>query len=293
MLTFTDLLQELGIQFKRAGESHHVSTGWVGLPCPFCGSRDWHLGYNLAGGYMTCWRCGPHDAVHTLCQLSERPYNDVRRLLENIHGAVVRDEVTVRGTFKAPANTSPLKSVMHRLYLKKRGLNPTEVACLWGVQEIGLDHRLPWRLYIPVHHRGRPVSWTTRSVLSHSRQPYIGARADEESVSRKDLLYGEDYARHAIVVVEGPVDVWAIGPGAVSTMGAAYTRAQLGRMAKYPVRVICGDTDETGATFAARLAKELAPFPGVTHVVKLETGKDPADCDKDEIRELRKRFLEC
>jgi len=63
----------------------------------------------------------------------------------------------------------------------------------------------------PSDYKGRIVSWTTRSISNQGKR-YINASEREESVSMKTLLYNEDYARHCVIVTEGPGDVWRIGP---------------------------------------------------------------------------------
>ena len=56
------LLRQLGIPFLTSG-NHHCRPGWLQLQCPFCGSRAWHLGYNLRWGYLNCYRCGKHPRL--------------------------------------------------------------------------------------------------------------------------------------------------------------------------------------------------------------------------------------
>ena len=95
-------------------------------------------------------------------------------------------------------------------------------------------------MFIPFHYQGEVVSWLTRSI-GDKGQRYISASEGEESMDHKGLLYGANHCGHACVVVEGPLDAWAIGPGAVALCGTGYSRAQLLRISKFPVRVICLD----------------------------------------------------
>jgi DNA primase len=177
------------------------------------------------------------------------------------------------------------------MYLTQRGLNADNMKTLWGVQGIGHAPRLRWRLFIPIHHHGEIVSWTTRAINPRERQRYISAGASEEAIPHKTLLYGADYARHAIIIHEGPIDVWATGPGAVATCGTAYTEAQLKTMSHYPIRVVCFDADADAQARARVLANALSVYPGSTHNVRLETGKDTAEADWGEVQELRETFL--
>jgi DNA primase len=83
----------------------------------------------------------------------------------------------------------------------------------------------------------------------------------------------------------------AIGPGAVATFGVNYTQEQAAKIARYPVRVICFDSESQAQKQAKKLLDTLTPLPGETHNIVLESGKDPAECDPSEIAELRAKFL--
>jgi len=169
-------------------------------------------------------------------------------------------------------------------------LDPEQIQERWGVRAIGLAPNLAWRLWIPIHLHGEVVSWTTRSIGDKGTR-YISAAPDQEAVPHRELLYGEDRAGHAVVVCEGPVDVWRLGPGAVATMGVGYTPAQVERISHHTLRVICFDGEMAAQRRAGRLADELVGFPGKTVVVELESGKDVAEADEEEIKQLRKEFL--
>lgn len=117
------------------------------------------------------------------------------------------------------------------------------------------------------------------------------AKPDQESMSSKDVLYGCDLAGHSIVVVEGPADVWAIGPGAVAVFGLNLSEVQLQEIGAYPVRSICFDKGSTAQRQADRIAERLTLLPGDTNIIEIESGDDPAEMDEDEKVELRRRFL--
>ena len=170
-------------------------------------------------------------------------------------------------------------------------MDPKTTPLRWGVMATGPHGRLAWRLWIPIHVNGQVVSWTTRAIGDHVRPRYVSASPEEEIVSHKSVLYGEDLAGPTIVIVEGPLDVWAIGPGAVGVLGLQVTPEQINRMGRYPLRVLCFDNEPAAQRRASRLADLLASFPGDTDIDRLETGDDPADAEKEEIEELRKRYF--
>jgi hypothetical protein len=293
-MTIPELLEHYGIEHREAGH-RHVRPGWVGIDCPRCspGSGKFKLGINLEKGYANCWTCGSvrlAEAISELAHISVgeafRSLSESRLLLQQHTAPPPRKP---GGKLVIPPGVGPMTRT-HRLYLYGRCFDPDEVERLWGVQCIGLAGRLSWRLWIPIISEGKVVSWTTRATGSDPMR-YISARPDQELIPHKTLLYGEDYARHAVVICEGTTDAWRIGPGAVATMGLSVTLSQVYRMSRFPVRVICFDNEPEAQRRAERLAKQLQPLPGETHVVRIETGKDVAEADSAEVEELRHRFL--
>ena len=275
-------------------DSHKdVRQGWVAISsgCPWCGRRngELYLAVNLASATAACWRCGRHSLADVLAACGNMPL----KAAIDAAKAVTRVAVAARppGKLKPPDGVTELGRA-HATYLRQRGFDPVLLVQLWGLQAIGLTKRLPWRIYIPIYDRdGWEVSWSTRAIGDRALPRYHTASPEEEAVSNKSLLYGEQYCRHAVIVHEGPTDVWATGPGAVATLGLAVTPAQISRLAGYLLRVICFDAEPEAQQRARRLADILAPFPGETLVACLETGKDPATADKSEILGMRAAYL--
>lgn len=290
-MKFTDLLRDHGVRFLSEGHEH-CRPGWVQVDCPFCskGGGRFRMGYNLSYGYVNCWACGAHALGDTLAELLGLPVGRCLTLLGGLSRERVPNKERPKGTLKIPPGVGGLLGP-HKKFLRKRGFDPQEVERLWGVRGIGLSSKLAWRLFIPISLRGEVVSWSTRSVTDDHATRYRSAGLDEESLPHKDLLYGEDYARHAIVVNEGFLDVWTLGPGAVATCGAGYSRAQLLRMTKYPTRVIAFDNEPKAQERARKLCRELEVFPGKTFNVVF-SGKDASRSPAEEVKEVRRLFLD-
>jgi hypothetical protein len=288
-MTFIDVLNEYHIPYITSGH-HHARPGWVQLDCPWCGagSQKYHLGYNIAHGYANCWRCGPHGVVDTIVAATGLTYGAARAALGPL--TLDRDRRATRppGRLTVPTGLGPLTRA-HRDYLSGRGFDPAELERLWGLRGIGVAARLGWRVWVPVHYRGAIVSWTTRAIGSNPAR-YISAGPAEEALPHKDLLYGEDYARHAIIVCEGPADVWRIGPGAVATFGTGVSTAQMLKISRYPTRVLCFDMEREAQRQQWKLQQDLRVFPGRTAIVKLESA-DPGCATDEEVAELRRAWL--
>lgn len=295
-MTFLDLIHQYHIATAPEGH-HHQRDGWVQFDCPFCSARSgrWRMGYQLYYGYVNCWACGHHGLLETLTALTGESAHNLVRLIKDLEKERRLPEEKRTGTLQLPKGTVGFGSVYatpHRRFLRNRGFNPLTIQQLWNVGALGNTH-LGRRLLIPIIYQGECVSWTTRSVSlpASTVVPYISAKPEQESMFHKDLLYGEDYARHTIIVVEGPLDVWAIGPGATCTFGLNYRPKQFMKMTKYPRRIICLDAEKEAQVVARKLCDQLSAFPGETINVVLETGKDASRAKKQEVDKL-KQYLE-
>ena len=290
-MKFTELLDQWQVSYRQAGETHHATTGWVQLDCPLCGkgSNKWHLGYKLDGRYFSCWRCGRLPLGETLAEITGLSVRECLRMVLGETTPEAYQKSLISGKLTLPKNLGPLLPA-HRKYLHHRGFNPDEITKLWELQGIGVSSKLAWRLFIPILNNGKLVSWTTRSISDTTPARYINAPVEHEAVSMKVLLYGSQYPRHSVIVVEGPTDVWKIGPGSVATMGIGFTRAQLLAISRYPSRCICFDSEPDAQKRAQMLCQALEVFDGETTNVVL-AAKDPGSASPRELRKLRKRFL--
>lgn len=280
-MSIEELLQDLNVDFLSTGH-HHCRPGWVQLRrCPFCGSDNYHLGINLSGQFASCWKCGGHHINAVLAKLGARG-----KAKQLDRAAFVEERK--RTKLKEPEHRHALEiSTLHWRYLEKRGFDPLEIVRLWKVEAIGRAPRLGWRIYIPIHFRNVRVSWTTRSIGDLVPQRYVSASFEEESHNHKELVYGIDYCRHSIVIVEGPTDAWAVGPGAGALFGTAFKSAQVALLAKIPRRYVCFDSSTDAQRKAMSLVRQLSLFPGETQNILLDAD-DPGSASKQELKTLRK-----
>jgi len=287
-MDFRGLLDELKIDYLEEGHSH-ARSGWIQLrECPFCGSGNYHLGYRIGSKYFNCWRCAWHSAYSVLRAI-DIPPRRIREFLDSFDedGSLAKALSQERGELVEPKGRDCLLKA-HRAYLKARGFDPAKLEQMWSLE--GIDHlggRLQWRIYIPITFKDKRVSWTTRAIGNRVEQRYISASAQEESINHKRLLYGFDYVTHTAIAVEGPTDVWAIGPGAVGTFGTAYSTAQVRLLAAVPNRFVCFDSSTDAQRNAKKLCSELALFPGSTTNIVLDA-KDPGSAKRKEIATLRR-----
>lgn len=282
-----------GIPVAPVGNRHY-REGWVNTPCPYCQTTDkYHMGFSEAYWNAVCWRCGKQnswDAIQKLQPAVTR--SDLQKAYSGRRAP--KELIKPTGTYSAP-EVSPLRKSQWE-YLQSRGYNPAALVKEWGVQGIKKgtvwrDRRLRSRVFVPIHYKGKAVSWTSRAVDEQDPQRWLSAALKEETICHKDIVYGWDAVRHTAVIVEGPTDAWAIGPGAVATCGTGFTTSQILLLSYAMRRVLCFDRSSAAQRRAKEMANELSTYPGETIIVEIETGDDPGEANKDEIEEIRKTFL--
>lgn len=285
-MTLQSVLDDLGIEYLESGH-HHCRPGWIQIRgCPFCGSDSYHLGWNLQLNYASCWKCGGHHWFKVLQALGV-PKEKARSLFSGIEvgeESISRERRQI--SLLEPKGRGPLQAP-HRDYLLRRGFDPDRLVLVWELEGIGIAARLPWRIYIPIIQKGRRVSWTTRTIGSRVQPRYLSASAEEETVNHKEIVYGIDYCRHSVVIVEGPADAWRIGPGAGAVFGTAFSTAQVKALVEFPYRYICFDSSPDAQALACELAEQLSVFPGQTENIVLDA-KDPGEASPKEIKRLRR-----
>lgn len=287
-MNFKDLLQEHNVRTAPLGHDH-TRPGWINIDCPWC-SRDSHkfyMGYNLKNGCLNCWYCGHQQLSKTIAELLGIDHGKAIALTKGLDKGRVVPETKKMGKLILPNGIEDINSSVFIEYLHSRGFTKTKTERLWKVKQMGiLAGRLSWRLFIPIHLHGEIISWTTRSISDQHKHRYISASPGEEAIPHKNLLYGEDFCRHVCLVLEGPLDVWRFGRGAVGTFGTVVSPAQVSRIAKYPVRAVCFDNEFKAQQQADKLIDDLSIFPGQTYKIELDA-KDPGEATRKEIKKVK------
>lgn len=287
-MTLQELLDQAGVDYRRQGEHHHATRGRISVDCPHCspGSKRFRLGLHPGKRTASCWTCGRLPFFSVLKELfGEVPFSFRGGNASDPFSFNSRHGKSHKQVFRPPVGLGPLLKP-HVAYLKSRRFDSEELSALWGVQGIGSLGKPPWKIFIPIKKKQEIVSFTRRSLVNTGIR-YLAAKPEEEKISGKDLLFGEDFCAHACIVCEGAMDAMRIGPGAVALMGLNYTRKQVLKISKYPLRVIVLDSEPQAQDVARRLCSELSVFPGETLRVEL-SGKDPDSSPESELKELRK-----
>lgn len=168
---------------------------------------------------------------------------------------------------------------------------------IWGLRGIGrLGGNLAWRIFIPATLNGQTVSWMTRRANDQAKtKRWLSALPEQESIPRRELVYGLDHVGHAAIIVEGPSDCWKVGPGAVACLGiGGITEAQIAALSTIPLRAVVFDDEPQAQLEASKLASRLSALPGETIRIELEdgaSGMDPGALSTSDVRRLRAEVL--
>lgn len=292
-LDFLKLCQDKRIPYREEGH-HHCHAGWVQIHCPFCtdGTYGWHLGFNLLQGNFNCWRCGSFSAWDVLVQLFGKEI--AKQLMAQYHaGAPNRPPVKTRKRMLyTPPGIGSLESC-HKRYLKRRGYDPDQLEQIWelkGTRHLSKDWS--WRIVIPIKDKDvSTVAYCGRTLAKDVKPKYKMSNNEHILISPRQLLYGIHLAQgDTVVIVEGPADVWRLGPGAVATLGIDWKIEQANLLRQFSHRVVMFDPDDAAQRKAQKLADWLSLYNGNTELV---TGLscDPGDLPQDEADQMMKELL--
>jgi hypothetical protein len=289
---FLRFAEREGVPFLMSGH-HHCHEGWVQTHCPFCGDGQsgWHLGYPLDGGAFHCWRCGGHSVWEFLSHVLRGGRQHIAQILDtyqthHLSAPQKRQKSASRPrSAKKPSGLVGLYQV-HRKYLLERGFDPDELIRIWDLRgTVGFAGAWNWRLIAPIKNpAGQIVAFTGRA-LGDIKPRWKTSDKTQMSASPDSLLYGIEKAEDSVLIVEGPSDVWRMGPGAVATLGIAWTEEQANILRQYRNRFILYDPEPQAQRQAKRLAEFLSVFGGMTEILS-GPACDPGSLPKREANQI-------
>ena len=299
MIDFVLLCREQRIPHLTEGH-HHCHEGWVQTHCPFCGdgSHGWHLGFGLERGNLSCWRCGSHNSLEWLEKvLPPGARSGARRLLKqySVEGKryIGKKVVKIRQKNIKPVMGSEELSPAHIKYLKRRKFDPAYLVKEWGLKGTRhLSKDWNWRIITPIRDSdSRIVAYTGRTLSKETKPRWKTTDNDNMLIDPKLLIYGIDKAdkEKGVLIVEGPSDVWRMGPGAVGLLGIDWSIEQAAILRHYKNRYILFDNQPVAQKKALELANWLATFPGHTEII---TGlnSDPGALPQNEADNIMKEL---
>jgi hypothetical protein len=295
MLDFVKLCKDYNIPCDTEGSSHHYHEGWAQTHCPFCtdGNNGWHLGFSLTGGHLNCWRCGSHSAYDFLLAIFKSQRISIKNLFRQYSIKSIATKIKEkerRKKVKQPPSLYPLT----KKYLKKLKKKKFDLKSLinnWDLSMTkGLSGEWNWRIIVPIKDsENNIVAYTGRAIDPDKKPRWLNSKNEDMAIDPKKLIYGIEKIVNRVLIVEGPSDVWRMGPGAVGLFGIDWKVEQASILKDFYYRFIMFDPEKEAQKQAEKLAKWLAPFPGETEII---TGMktDPGDLSQVEADNIMKEL---
>lgn len=297
------LFQSMGLEYKTSGKN--VSAGWINIKCNSCMDHGHHLGVNLKSKMYSCWICRDSGSIFSLIKkITKKSNKEVFDILRPFLGKIVHDNYTKPTTKKSQKVVLPTFSMdkplkIHANYLKERGFDHKFLETVFGIKYTGQISKyksservidFKFRIIIPIYINGVLVNFTARDVSGCSDERYKNCPNDDALISTKDSIYGYDSIRgDTVVLVEGPTDVWALGPGALGIFGLKYTENQIKLLYGKELRkcIIFLDNEPTAQKIAKKLAREIGSFiPEVGVLTPDKEITDPGAMTKEQVKKM-------
>ena len=195
------------------------------------------MGFNPAGDYCTCWKCGGHRLNDTLSKLLSIPKNKIDEVIEQYKGRMTLlnklngKRIGLASELKLPTDTF---TPMERKYLTSRNFNPKLLHNKYKVVGGGITGDWKYRIIIPLIINGKIISWTGRSILEKSKLKelniprYKNLSIEESVINPKECLFNLDHAKNkTVVLTEGAFDVMRLGDDFICSFGTSLTQSQI------------------------------------------------------------------
>ena len=280
-------------------KGNNCQDGWVNINCPMCDDPSNHGGFNLSDHYYNCWRCGAHDIVQVLREITGKSRSQIEEELkgysknyyQKFKPSKDKNKVAPENSvLELPDGTGPL-SEAHKKYLRKRNFDPVEIEQFWSAQGTTHYGDYKFRIIIPIFIDNAIVSYQGRDYTNKSDLRYKTCKIEDELIHHKYILYGADHIPQSRVAIicEGPLDVWRLGPGACATFGSTWTPEQLSFTRKRADKIfVMFDPEEEAQEKAEKFAWAFCGLGGKAEILMSDSGVDPGDMEDDEIIELRR-----
>lgn len=203
-------------------------------------------------------------------------------------------------------------------YVRRREFDPAYLSEIFGIGYFDTHTRYEYRakakrLIIPVHYGELEVGWLARAIPGFTPSIYPAGHRQAGAPIPKYLNsigfpksmflynYNNAFDYDVIVVVEGPTDVWRVGPWAVALMGKSMSDAQCALLCKMAEKkgawiVLMGDApserDDSVTSWKRNYQKLVAAYkyPARVRLHILDKG-DPGDRSQQELNDIVNRVM--
>lgn len=291
-MNFVKLFNDYNVEYDT-----RVNKGWTNVTCPFCDDKTFNGGFNNAGDYYHCWKCGGHNFKQALARTVNIPFNEVDILIEQYAGRNSVLNTLNKKQAKATKLTLPTDTFTpaERKYLKERNFSPKLLHEKYKIVGGGITGSWKYRIIIPLVLNGKIVSWTARTILSKQQQQklkiprYKNLSIKQSVVDPKSILYNLDHCEDKIAVLtEGAFDVIRMGDGFFCSFGTELTQSQISMIKQRFEKVfIMFDNEEEAQTKARKFGLQIASIG-----VEVELVDCYGDFNKNDAGELNEKEVQ-
>lgn len=291
-MNFVKLFNDYNVEYDT-----RVNKGWTNVTCPFCDDKTFNGGFNNAGDYYHCWKCGGHNFKQALARTVNIPFNEVDTLIEQYAGRNSVLNALNKKQAKATKLTLPTDTFTpaERKYLKERNFSPKLLHEKYRIVGGGITGSWKYRIIIPLVLNGKIVSWTARTILSKQQQQklkiprYKNLSIEQSVVDPKSVLYNLDHCEDKIAVLtEGAFDVIRMGDGFFCSFGTELTQSQISMIKQRFEKVfIMFDNEEEAQAKARKFGLQIASIG-----VEVELVDCYGDFNKNDAGELNEKEVQ-
>ena len=291
-MNFVKLFNDYNVEYDT-----RVNKGWTNVTCPFCDDKTFNGGFNNAGDYYHCWKCGRHNFKQALARTVNIPFNEVDILIEQYAGRNSVLNTLNKKQAKATKLTLPTDTFTpaERKYLKERNFSPKLLHEKYKIVGGGITGSWKYRIIIPLVLNGKIVSWTARTILSKQQQQklkiprYKNLSIKQSVVDPKSILYNLDHCEDKIAVLtEGAFDVIRMGDGFFCSFGTELTQSQISMIKQRFEKVfIMFDNEEEAQAKARKFGLQIASIG-----VEVELVDCYGDFNKNDAGELNEKEVQ-
>lgn len=288
-----EVLDDLNIYYTESGKN--VSDGWIGVSCPFCDDDSNHLGINLGGKSVSCFKCGTTGTIIKYLSEEIGSYSKAMSIL----GDSVPREMKIFSekeqeraiSVSLPAEATRKINKYHAQYLNSRKYSWKYLTKKYDLHFTGPVGDWKNRIIVPIKNRGKLVTFTSVSIEEDSNLRYRHLPDEKSIISIKHSLYGLEHARRNPIccLVEGLFDKYRIGDGCLCSFGTNITAEQKHLLTRFTKVLICFDGDLAGRVAAEKIANDISVFIDV-EILYIPEGSDPDKLEKDDIRFIRNKM---
>lgn len=287
--------EDYGISWSPPG-TENVGIGWIGIRCPFCGDTLNHGGFNIEKGYYSCHICRGKWMPKVIAILAKVDIQNAKIIIKKYssgssHHAPKQKYQSNISEIVFPIGTGPLTEKAER-YLISRNFDPKHLVSEWNLLSTGNLGEYSFRILAPIYFQGQLVSYQCRDITGKNPIPYKGCVIEESIIPIKHTLYGFDKAifRKKCIVVEGLMDNWRLGPGAVATFGIQFTPQQRLMLTRnFDEIFILYDPEDQAQIQADKLYNLLSGYNKQVEILEWP-GNDPGDLSNEEAKYIMKEI---